>query len=74
MSFGGYNYGPDETDSDDDAGPRVIEAQYPDALRECDHPNCKRESGAKHRICTECTEIMLSNTDDRCDFCGESVN
>lgn len=77
MTFGDYNYGPDDSDDveADEDEIELLPPDHPASTQQCDHPNCSKETpGARERICDGCTEIMRPETPNECELCGASID
>jgi hypothetical protein len=51
----------------------VYESLYPELDAQCSHPPCSNETPGPHRICEDCTPVMLDGAPDECNFCGASL-
>lgn len=77
MTFGDYEYGPDQPEAESDPDSEEVQTLPPDhpaSAVQCDHPNCKNETPEpQQRICDDCTVVMQPETPDRCNYCGASL-
>jgi hypothetical protein len=76
MGTFGHDYGPDESETDDEpeSGVELYPPDHPSSVQQCDHTHCSHETPEdRQRICDDCIEVMRRGTPNECSYCGFSV-